>query len=172
MEKISLKDKYCDFFKELASLSHAAAKIDETNVYQKANPATRKFMDELLDELLQPGSDLKNKEHFKTFYEEVTVNKKRGLILMEHYTNLDLPIICYLLEHQNEEWANDFSKRIVAIAGMKLNEESPIVRAWAEGFTRVVIYPSRSLNKLDNMTEEEKKSYWNSSSSWVLCSDS
>ena len=46
---------------------------------------------------------------------------------------------------------------------MKLNEESPIVRAWAEGFTRVVIYPTRSLDKVaasaqsETEIEEEKK---------------
>lgn len=153
---IPLVEKYKNYFSELTNASCAAAKIDEVNVYQEANPATRKFMDRLLDELLLPGSDLKNKENFKQFYEEVTINKKRGLILMEHYTNLDLPIICYELEKQNEDWAKDFSKRIVAIAGMKLNEENPIVRAWAEGFTRVVIYPSRSLEKLENANEEER----------------
>ena len=39
---------------------------------------------------------------------------------------------------------------------MKLNEADPIVRAWAEGFTRVVIYPSRSLDSVKG-SEEEKK---------------
>ena len=49
--------------------------------------------------------------------------------------------------------------RIVAIAGMKLNEENPMVRAFAESFTRVVIYPTRSLTKAEEkaQSEEEKK---------------
>ncbi|MBQ9631120.1 MAG: 1-acyl-sn-glycerol-3-phosphate acyltransferase [Treponema sp.] len=153
---IPLVEKYKDYIAQLTSASFAASKIDEINVYQEANPATRKFMDKLLDELLLPGSDLAHKENFKTFYEEVVNNGKRGLILMEHFTNLDLPIICYELERQGEDWAKDLSKRIVAIAGMKLNEENPVVRAFAEGFTRVVIYPSRSLDKLDSSSSEEK----------------
>ena len=55
-------------------------------------------------------------------------------------------------------WAKDFSKRIVAVAGMKLNEENPAVRAFAEAFTRVVIYPTRSLDAVTakEISEEEK----------------
>ena len=77
---------------------------------------------------------------------------------MEHYTNLDLPEIVYLLDKHGEDWSKDFSKRIVAVAGMKLNEENPAVRAFAEGFTRVVIYPTRSLDAVNakQISEEEK----------------
>ncbi len=40
---------------------------------------------------------------------------------------------------------------------MKLNEASPAVRAFTEGFTRVVIYPTRSLTALEDkkLSEEE-----------------
>jgi glycerol-3-phosphate O-acyltransferase len=50
------------------------------------------------------------------------------------------------------------SQRIVAVAGMKLNEANPGVRAFTEGFTRVVIYPTRSLNAVEEkeVSEEEK----------------
>ena len=42
---------------------------------------------------------------------------------------------------------------------MKLNEASPVVRAFAESFSRVVIYPTRSLDKksADAQSEEEAK---------------
>ena len=55
--------------------------------------------------------------------------------------------------------AADFSERIVAVAGMKLNEADPAVRIWTEGFTRVVIYPTRSLDGVagSDISEEEKK---------------
>lgn len=79
---------------------------------------------------------------------------------MEHYSNMDLPVLCYLLDHDSEE-GKDLSSRIVAMAGMKLNEENPMVKAWAEGFTRIVIYPSRSLAAYTNPEEhaaEEAKS--------------
>ena len=154
---VPLAEKCKKYFAELTEASRAAAKIDEENVYQEANPLTRKMMDELLSEIMLPGSGIVNIENFKAFYRAITEEGKSGLILMEHYTNLDLPEICYLLEKEGEDWAKDLSKRIVAVAGMKLNEESPIVRAWAEGFTRVVIYPTRSLDKLEANAQSEAK---------------
>ncbi len=158
VRKMSLKERYGESFKKLASLSVAAAKIDSTNVYQEENPTTRKIMDALVEDNTLPESHLEGSENFEKFYDEVCAGK-RGLILMEHYSNTDLPAFCYMLEHSGKEKLSDLSKRIVAIAGMKLNEASPIVRAFAESFTRVVIYPTRSLdtNEKNAATEEEAK---------------
>ena len=155
MEKISLLVKYGDLINELSALSHAAAKIDETNVYQEANPQTRALMDRLVQEKLLPGSRLEGTKYFEDFYAQVREGS-RGLILMEHYSNTDLPVLCYLLEHSGNEKLKDLAARIVAIAGMKLNEASPIVRAFAESFTRVVIYPSRSLTKNEQNAQSEE----------------
>ena len=99
-------------------------------------------------------------KEWNTFVEEKVVKQgKSGLILMEHYTNLDLPAIIYLLQKVGEPWADDFASRIVAVAGMKLNEASAGVRAFTEGFTRVVIYPTRSLNAVEakGISQEELK---------------
>ena len=153
----TLREKYGSVFTEIMKLSKAAAKIDETKVYEEANVETRKYMYKLLDDNFKADSGLGNIENFKAFYDAVTKEGKSGLILMEHYTNLDLPAILYLLEKQGEPWAKDLASRIVAVAGMKLNEASPAVRAFTEGFTRVVIYPTRSLNALEEkkVSEEE-----------------
>ena len=153
-----LKDAYGKYFKEMVALSHAPDKIDETNIYQEANPELTKYMDLMLDDNFLPESGLGNIENFKAFYDAVVKDGKKGLILMEHYTNLDLPAIIYLLKNRDEEWAKDFSKRIVAVAGMKLNEAGPAVKVWTEGFTRVVIYPTRSLTKAEEqaVSEEER----------------
>lgn len=155
----TLKEKYGQFFADLMKISKAAAKIDESKVYEEANLESRKYMYSLLKENLLNDSGLNNVKNFKAFYDSVVKDGKCGLILMEHYTNLDLPLILYLLETQGEEWAKDFASRIVAVAGMKLNEANPAVRAFAEGFTRVVIYPTRSLSDVeskDTISEEEK----------------
>lgn len=156
---LTLREKYGSVFTEIMKLSKAAAKIDETKVYEEANVETRKYMYKLLDDNFKSDSGLGNIENFKAFYDAVTKEGKSGLILMEHYTNLDLPAILYLLEKEGEPWAKDLSSRIVAVAGMKLNEASPAVRAFTEGFTRVVIYPTRSLNALEEkkVSEEELK---------------
>ena len=65
---------------------------------------------------------------------------------MEHYSNFDLPNLLYLLEHRRNR--PDIADDIIAIAGMKLNSESSFVRAFTEAYTRIVIYPSRSLTPL------------------------
>jgi len=150
----SIRERYAEMFKGLANVSVAAAKIDETNVYQKENPQTRKFMDKLVEDNMAEGSRLEGKENFKAFLDAVKAGK-HGLILMEHYSNTDLPALCYLLEHDLGEEGKDLSKRIVAIAGMKLNEANPLVRAFAESFTRVVIYPTRSLSKAEESAQSE-----------------
>lgn len=154
----SLKERFGAAFAEMTKLSKAAAKIDETKVYEEANMALRKYMNVLLDEAFNSESGLGNIENFKAFYNAVVNEGKSGLILMEHYTNIDLPGIIYLLEKQGEPWAKDFASRIVAVAGMKLNESSAGVRAFTEAFTRVVIYPTRSLNAVEEkeISEEEK----------------
>lgn len=157
---IPLGERYKKYFGELARLAHAADKIDETNVYQESNPGTRKIMDSMMDDNLLPGSGIDGCEHFKDFLEQVKAGK-RGLILMEHYSNVDLPALCYLLERAEGDFGKDVSSRIVAMAGLKLNEQNPMVKAWAEGFTRIVIYPSRSLAAVTNPEEraaEEAKS--------------
>lgn len=155
----TLRESYGKYFSEMMALSHAPDKIDETNIYQEANHDLEKYMNMILSDNFLPGSGLGNIQYFKEFYDAVSKEGKKGLILMEHYTNLDLPAIIYLLDKHGEEWSKDFSKKIVAVAGMKLNEASPGVKAWTEGFTRVVIYPTRSLSKVseEEKVEEEKK---------------
>ena len=86
----------------------------------------REYFNILLNDNLLPESGISNTEHFKDFYNQVK-NGKTGLILMEHYSNFDLPAIIYLLEKNGEDWAKDFAQNIVAVAGMKLNEDSLLV---------------------------------------------
>lgn len=151
-----LKEQYADLFKDLASFSTAAAKIDDTNVYQPANPNTRKYMDILVKDNTLPGSGIGGIENFEKLY-DVVQSGKSGLILMEHFSNTDLPSLLYLLEHSGNKKLEELSRRIVAIAGMKLNEASPVVRAFAESFSRVVIYPTRSLNKNEENAQSEEE---------------
>lgn len=145
-------------FERLKTASRAAARIDEEHIYQEANPILRQYMDGLIDHVIVAGSGLGGIESFHAFYDAVMTGGKSGLILMEHYSNMDLPAIVSFLDRGGEEWQQDFARRIVAVAGMKLNEENAFVRAMAEAFTRIVIYPTRSLNKAEAaaQTDEEK----------------
>ena len=154
-----LKEVFGEYFKAMLPLSKAPDKIDETNIYQESNPELLKYCFKMLGETLREDSCLGNIENFKAFYDAVTKEGKTGVIMMEHFTNLDLPEVIYLLDKHGEEWSKDFAKRIVAVAGMKLNEASRAVKCWTEAFTRVVIYPTRSLSKVEenSVSEEEYK---------------
>ena len=152
----SIRERYGEFFKQMASMSCAAAKIDETNVYQKANPGTKKIMDKLVSDNMTEDSHIEGVENFKAFL-ELLKSGKSGLILMEHYANTDLPGLIWLLENRMGEEGRDLAQRIVAIAGMKLNEADPMVRAFAESFTRVVIYPTRSLDSASKKAQSQEE---------------
>ncbi len=158
MGRVTLREKYGAYFEQLSKMSVAAGKIESTNVYQPGNPNTRKIMDALVAENILPESHFGNEQNFIDFYDQVKAGKS-GLILMEHYSNTDLPCLIYMLANSENEKLRDLAGRIVAIAGMKLNEEDPHVRAFAESFSRVVIYPTRSLDKYaaNAISEEEAK---------------
>lgn len=160
---ITLIQKHKDLFIKLMSFSSAAAKIDENCVYQECNPEARELLPGLIEGNALPGSGLFNVEKIKKFYDMVVNEGKSGVIMMEHFSNADLPAFLYFLHNLGEDWAKDMESRIVAIAGMKLNESADGVRAFAESFTRVVIYPTRSLAALAEkgvdpaIIEEEEK---------------
>ena len=157
MEINTIRSIYGPYFKQLAGNSVAAAKIDASNVYQPANEKNRFLIDKLVSDNILPESHIGAKENFLDFYRQVKEGKS-GLILMEHYANTDLPAIMYMLAHDGDPELAELSKKIVAIAGMKLNEDDSIVRAFAESFTRVVIYPTRSLDKnAKDVSEDEAK---------------
>ncbi len=160
MKENSLGKKYAHMFDDLMKHAKAADKIDDTNVYQEANKDTRKLIEVMLTDGLLEESHLEGLEHFEEFYNAL-LEGKRGLLLVEHFSNMDLPGLCYLLENCGKPFGPDLAGRIVAMAGMKLNEANPMVKAWAEAFTRIVIYPSRSLASISDPEEraiEEAKS--------------
>lgn len=155
---LTIRDLYQQNISVMSSLSKAAAKIDETHVYEEANMDLRKYMDMLIEKAIPANSRINNVENYKAFYDAVIKDGKHGLILMEHYSNLDLPAFIYLLNKHGEDWSKDLASRIVAVAGMKLNEASDGVRAFSESYSRVVIYPTRSLDAVNakDISEEEK----------------
>jgi len=77
---------------------------------------------------------------------------------MQHFSNFDIPNFYVLLEQHCEEGKN-ISQTIISMAGVKLNEENDLVRAFTEAYSRIVIYPSSSLKRFKNkkQIDEAKK---------------
>ena len=127
--------------------SKAVTVITEHNVYQQGNEKVLPLLDEMVDSLMLPGSGLDGLENL----EELLAKAESGkscLLLLEHYSNMDLSIIFSLLKKAGGR-GSEIRDAIIAIAGMKLNEDNPIVAAFAGAYTRIVIYPSRSMHDMD-----------------------
>jgi hypothetical protein len=159
MNPNSLAVRYRHLFPELKRLSRAENVITEENVFQPANAGIRKIMDMMCEENLRKDSEFRNLGNAADFLAKVKEGKK-GIILMEHYSNFDLPGVMYLLDNAGPE-GKELASRVVAVAGMKLNEENPYVAAFAEAYSRIIIYPSRSLQSIadpEEFKKEEKRS--------------
>jgi glycerol-3-phosphate O-acyltransferase len=106
----------------------------------------------IMEQLVLPGSEIFN-EDILIQLGELSKAGKSCLLLMEHYSNFDLPALFYLLERQGSNSVG-VANQIIAMAGAKLNEETSFVRAFTEAYSRIVIYPSRSIAKLDPATPQ------------------
>jgi len=148
----TLTTAYREHIKKAMSLSKVSTVITGDNVYQEGNNSILPVLDDMVDPLMLPGSGVDGMENL----EELLAKAESGkscLLLLEHYSNFDLSIISRLVRNAGGR-GKDIAGAIVAIAGMKLNEDSPVVAAFASAYTRIVIYPSRSLHGMD---PEKKK---------------
>ena len=134
------------------SLSKIPTVINEHNVFQEGDPEILSILDEMAGKLILPGSRLDGIEHLEELL-ALAESGKSCLLLPEHYSNLDLSIISLLIRKAGGR-GNDIGRSIIAIAGMKLNEDNPAVAAFTGAYTKIVIYPSRYLSGLD---AKEKK---------------
>ena len=143
----TLNTAFRDFVREALSLSKVPTVVTEKNVYQQGDDDILPFLDRMVESLAEPGSGVDGMEHL----EELLARAESGkscLLLLEHYSNLDLSIFSWFVRKAGGRGA-DIAKNTVAIAGMKLNEDNPAVAALASAYSRIVIYPSRSLQDLD-----------------------
>jgi glycerol-3-phosphate O-acyltransferase len=140
--------------KKAMSLSKVPSMVTEHNVYQEGDNNILPILDEMANTLILPGSRLDGLENLEELLAKAETGKS-CLLLLEHYSNFDLSIFSLMTRKAGGRGA-DISKALVAIAGMKLNEDSPAVAAFAGAYTRIVIYPSRSLLDLDGKKNRDE----------------
>jgi glycerol-3-phosphate O-acyltransferase len=121
--------------------------ITEDKVYQQGSDVARPILDKIVEDYSLPGSGVDGMENLEDLLEKAQSGKS-CLLLVEHYSNLDLSIISWFVRQAGGR-GPEIDKALVAIAGMKLTEENPIIATMASAYTRLVIYPSRSLTHLD-----------------------
>ncbi|MCL2006906.1 MAG: 1-acyl-sn-glycerol-3-phosphate acyltransferase [Treponema sp.] len=143
----TLNTAFKDIIKEVIRLSKSPDIVTGENVYQEADRNILPYLDQMIESVLLPGSRLSGLENLEELYTRA-LSGHSCLLLLEHYSNFDLSLFTYLARKaggRGEQIANS----IIAIAGMKLNEANPVVSAFASAYTRIVIYPSRSIKELE-----------------------
>ena len=143
----TLNSAFSDIIKQVIILSKSPAIVTEENVYQEADENILPYLDKMVEALMLPGSGLYGLENLEDLFSKAEAGKS-CLLLLEHYSNFDLSQFSYLLRKAGGR-GEEMARSVIAIAGMKLNEDNPGVSAFASAYTRIVIYPSRSLKELD-----------------------
>ncbi|MDR2402877.1 MAG: 1-acyl-sn-glycerol-3-phosphate acyltransferase [Spirochaetaceae bacterium] len=151
----TLSSEFRDIIKQVVLTAKSSTAITDKNVYQPGDADILPLIDQIIEALLLPGSGISGMEHIIDLYEKA-VSGKSCLLLVEHYSNMDLPILSYLLRKEPGP-GKKIADSLIAIAGMKLNEENPTVAAFTGAYTRLVIYPSRSLRHLDPEKDRAEK---------------
>jgi glycerol-3-phosphate O-acyltransferase len=150
----TLSTAFRDVIKKAVSITKTATVVTEQNVFQQGDANIVPLLDQIVETLILPGSGMSGMENLLDLYEKA-VSGKSCLLLLEHYSNLDLSLFSYLLRKESEK-GGEIADAVIAVAGIKLNEENPVVAAFTGAYSRLVIYPSRSLLGLDaekNRTE-------------------
>ncbi len=139
---------------QLIRNSRQDQEVDRDHVFQPANTANRVLVDEVIDKLVLPGSTIDGFDNLRELHTRAT-HGESCLILMEHYSNFDIPCLFYLADQfENGRQVTD---SVVAMAGTKLNEESRFILAFTEAYTRLVIYPARLLSALEGTDRYEQE---------------
>jgi glycerol-3-phosphate O-acyltransferase len=151
----TLSSEFRDIIKQVVLISKSSTAVTNQNVYQPGDTNILPLIDRVVEVLLLPGSGISGMEHIIALYEKA-VSGNSCLLLPEHYSNLDLPVLSYLLRREPGP-GKAIADSLIAIAGMKLSEENPTVAAFTGAYTRIVIYPSRSLKTLDPEKDRAEK---------------
>lgn len=157
MDKKAITEFMQKYGEELVRNSRERQDVDPNAVFQPANLKNRPIIEKIIEALQLPGSKMLHFDRLKELYDR-SQQGESCLILSEHYSNFDIPNLFYLA-HQYGEEGDKVINSIIPMAGRKLNAESRFVLAFTEAYTRIVIYPSRDLQKLEGTEgfEEERK---------------
>ncbi|MGA2587549.1 MAG: 1-acyl-sn-glycerol-3-phosphate acyltransferase [Candidatus Aminicenantales bacterium] len=147
--------RYKETIERMVRLSQGSPAVDKGHVFLEGNPAIRTLIDSMIQENIEDGSGLRNASHIFELH-RLARDGRAVLILSEHYSNADLPVLIYFLSRLGDE-GRAAAEAIVAIAGIKLHEENPLIRALTGAYTRIVIYPSRYLEIIRTKIKEPRE---------------
>ena len=115
--------------------------ITPDNVYQPGREAGRADLEAFMEHVLAPGSAVEGVAHLERCLADLEAGRA-VLFLAEHRGNLDVPSFSVLLQRACPR-AQEILRRLVYIAGRKLNESSDFIKMFSEKYSRLVIVPRR-----------------------------
>jgi hypothetical protein len=139
----------------MMAVSRGHSVVSDSNVHQMGNPDVLPFIDSMLSENLLPGSGVMGLENLEALLAAADSGEP-CILFLEHYSNFDLPAFHYLLRQAGSKGPK-IADALLAIAGIKLNETNPVVLAFTEAYTRLVVYPSRSLEIIKENLKDPKE---------------
>ncbi|MCL2721869.1 MAG: 1-acyl-sn-glycerol-3-phosphate acyltransferase [Treponema sp.] len=150
----SLTTLFGEQIKKVIKVSKAPTVITEDNVYQEGDPNVLAIVDSMVEYLVLPGSSLEGSKNLEELFEKAE-SGKACMLLVEHYSNLDLSLVSYFARMAGGR-GKEISDSIIAIAGMKLNEDNPVVAAFTGAYSKIAICPSRSMLNLDPEKDKDE----------------
>ncbi|SIP86929.1 glycerol-3-phosphate O-acyltransferase [Alkalispirochaeta americana] len=157
---IHIDEQFKQITEQLIRNSRQQQTVNPECVFQPANIPNRVLVEKIISKLVLPGSRITGYEHLQELFHHAQKGES-CILLLEHYSNFDIPCFFYLA--QNYDQGQEVLDSIVAMAGAKLNEESRFVLAFTEAYTRIVIYPARSLAALEGTPEYDDARAWSRS---------
>ena len=100
----TLTTAFGEQIKKAVALSKVATVITEDNVYQEGNKDILPLLDSMVETLMLPGSKLAGFENLVELLEKAKSGKS-CLLLVEHYSNMDLSILFTLLKKSGKQGA-------------------------------------------------------------------
>ncbi|HCO48230.1 MAG TPA: glycerol-3-phosphate acyltransferase [Spirochaetaceae bacterium] len=153
----SIRDRYMSLIARMLGRMKKQTEISDKDVFQAGDKGLLPLIDPILKDHLQPGSGIDGFANLEDLMERA----KRGescLLLLEHYSNFDLPSFHYLLR-ESGTGGEAIADTLISIAGVKLSEANPIVSAFAQAYSRIIIYPSRSIEILKKNLKDPTRLY-------------
>lgn len=135
-------------FQEIKSTLTGDYEIRPDNVYQEGNHDGQEIIGSLVDRIVQPGSRIIGNKNLKDLYDR-SQKGESCLLLVEHYSNFDYPVIFRLIEN-DPLLGKDVARSLIPIQGMKLSDEESVTSAFTQTYSTIVIYPSRSIDSVEN----------------------
>jgi 1-acyl-sn-glycerol-3-phosphate acyltransferase len=117
--------------------------ITPRDVYQPARPKNRAVFQEICKTLMLQDSRITGVENLAELARRAEQGEP-GIVLSWHSSNLDVPNLQALLDKADQP---ELFEKLVFVAGRKLNEESPLCKAFCETFTRLIVSPPSYFKK-------------------------